>query len=99
MNKESAERGAVSKGKSLMLEHLAGKTLSPRQAMAAKCFDCMGGYADGRIDCKMDHCSLYPWMPYRESPVVRKTRSLSVDDRRLQGERLRKWREAKRPTP
>jgi len=34
------------------------------QAMEAKCFECCNGYIDGRIDCKVTSCPLYPWMPY-----------------------------------
>jgi hypothetical protein len=26
----------------------------------------MGYYADGKVDCKIPSCSLYPVMPYRE---------------------------------
>ena len=50
-----------------MLEkHLAGKRLTRDQAIVAKCCDCMGGFADGRVDCEIPTCSLYPFMPYRK---------------------------------
>ena len=35
------------------------------EAMRAKCKECRCGYADGRVDCEISHCALYPWMPYR----------------------------------
>ena len=31
-----------------------------------KCKDCMCDYADGRVDCGIPKCSLYPLMPYRK---------------------------------
>lgn len=36
------------------------------RAMKAKCADCMGNYADGRVDCEIQGCPLYSWMPYRK---------------------------------
>jgi hypothetical protein len=41
-----------------------GKKLTQRGAINAKCADCMGDYADGRDDCDMQKCPLYPWQPY-----------------------------------
>jgi len=41
-----------------------GKKLTLKQAVLAKCADCMGKYADGKLDCEIPECSLYPWMPY-----------------------------------
>jgi len=35
-------------------------------AMQSKCHECTGRYADGKNDCQMPTCSLYPWMPYAE---------------------------------
>lgn len=49
-----------------MLKHLSHERLTQREMILAKCFDCMGGYIDGRIDCQMNNCPLYPVMPYRE---------------------------------
>lgn len=46
-------------------DHLAGKRLSMKQAVLAKCCDCMGEYEDGRVDCNIPACPLYPWMPYK----------------------------------
>ena len=51
-------------GSSLMAAHLAGKDLSPGQAIKAKCADCMGNYSDGRLSCETPECPLWPWMPY-----------------------------------
>ncbi len=43
-----------------------GKKLTRAHAMKAKCYECQGGYADGKQDCKVTSCPLYPYMPYRE---------------------------------
>ncbi len=40
------------------------KRPSMKKAVLAKCKDCMGNYVDGRLDCGIDDCSLYHWMPY-----------------------------------
>ena len=55
-----------SAGKGHLLRHLKGDKLTQRQGILAKCCDCMGYHADGREDCLMKSCSLYPWMPYKE---------------------------------
>jgi len=55
-----------SRGKNNLWKHLNGERLTQRQAILAKCCDCMGYHGDGRIDCHMPHCSLYPWMAYRD---------------------------------
>jgi len=41
-----------------------GGKLTPKQMILAKCYECMGNYADGKIDCVLTDCSLYPMMPY-----------------------------------
>lgn len=43
----------------------ADQNLTRGQSMKAKCYECMGGYADGRMDCGIKDCPLYPWMPYK----------------------------------
>lgn len=52
------------KGVNELNKHLRGERLTIRQMVYAKCADCMGNYADGRIDCLIPDCSLYPLMPY-----------------------------------
>lgn len=34
-------------------------------AILAKCHDCTGYYADGKVDCEVVKCPLYTYMPYR----------------------------------
>ena len=40
------------------------KRPSMSKAIRAKCADCMNNFADGRLDCEVDKCSLYYFMPY-----------------------------------
>ena len=57
-----------SAGKRNLIKHLLGERLTQRQAILAKCCDCMGYHIDGRMDCRMPHCSLYPFRPYKDDP-------------------------------
>jgi len=41
------------------------KKLTPRLAIEYHCWQCLGLYMDGKIDCQSVACPLYPWMPYR----------------------------------
>lgn len=49
--------GIASSGKTNLVKHLRGERLTQRQAIFAKCCDCMGYWVDGRMDCRMPHCS------------------------------------------
>ena len=40
--------------------------LTRKTAIEAKCWDCTGYYADGKIDCRVTKCPLYEFMPYKE---------------------------------
>lgn len=67
------EHGVTSRGKTQMLRHLNGEKLTRNQSISAKCFDCMGWYQDGRLDCRMPNCPLFPFRSYKEAskPVLR----------------------------
>lgn len=61
-----AERGAGMKGKTDMLKFLKGEPVTQRQAIQAKCYDCMGYFQDGangNRDCGDKLCPLYPYNP------------------------------------
>ncbi len=45
-------------------KYQSGGKLSLKQAILAKCADCLGLYGDGKDDCAMPDCPLYPFMPY-----------------------------------
>lgn len=67
------EHGVTSRGKTQMLRHLNGDKLTRNQSISAKCFDCMGWYQDGRLDCRMPNCPLFPFRSYKEAskPVLK----------------------------
>jgi len=62
---EILEMAPASSGKTNLLKHLYGQSLTRNQAILAKCADCCGYYIDGRADCEIEDCPLYPFMPYR----------------------------------
>jgi len=45
-------------------KYIDGKKLTSKQMILAKCFECCGNYADGKEDCQITECPLYPLMPY-----------------------------------
>jgi hypothetical protein len=61
---ESFQSFPKAKGGRELKKHLAGERLTQRQMILAKCYDCMGNYFDGRIDCDIEDCPLYPLQPY-----------------------------------
>lgn len=71
MSKESYANGATKgrdcPGKRHMLRFLNGERLTQAQAIAAYCYDCMGFYVDGKVDCGNALCPLHPLMPYNPS--------------------------------
>lgn len=54
-----------SRGSGFLRKFRAGKRLTRAQAIQAKCADCTGEYTDGRKDCGIGTCPLYPFSPYR----------------------------------
>ena len=58
--------GVLAQGKRQLKEHLHGKKQTRKNAMLAKCYECMGYYADGKSDCEMQECPMYPYNPYAE---------------------------------
>ncbi len=57
--------GIKARGQRELIEYLNGKKLSLRQAVYAYCYSCMGYFADGRADCGVPDCPLYPFMLFR----------------------------------
>ena len=66
--------------------------LTPTEAIRAKCAECMSNYEDGRRDCKIEDCPLYPWMPYNllkgKKPAGERRQGMNKD----QMEKVRKTR-------
>jgi hypothetical protein len=54
-------------------KHLGGELLTMKNGIKAKCYDCMGFYEDGAIDCKVPTCPLYNFMPYNKDKEKRTT--------------------------
>ncbi len=53
-------------GSKALDQYLAtGKPLTKTTAIKAKCAECMANYVDGRLDCEMPKCPLYPFMSYK----------------------------------
>mgnify|MGYP001596862391 CR=1 FL=1 len=59
--------GSKGRGRGELIRYLTGQKLTNKKSILAKCYDCMGYYADGRIGCNMPHCPLYPKMPYKNA--------------------------------
>ncbi|SNB45695.1 hypothetical protein [Geobacter sp. DSM 9736] len=92
------QKGGHFKGKKELLKFLHGEQLSPRQSIAAHCYECMGYYADGKdafpdrkLDCRSTLCPSYPYNPYREGGS-QKRRSLSPETRQKLSERMKQMR-------
>jgi hypothetical protein len=66
------KEGLTAQGKRELLKHLSGEILTLRQAVKAKCYDCCGFYTDGKKDCSIPSCALYPWMAFKEGGVLKK---------------------------
>ncbi|MDO9228369.1 MAG: hypothetical protein Q7U03_02270 [Syntrophales bacterium] len=62
---EIEAHGLAAKGRKELIRHLEGKPLQRGQAIMGKCYDCMGYYSDGKLDCLIPACPLYSFMPYR----------------------------------
>ena len=58
--------GVKAIGRKELTSHLKGLRLTPRRAVSAMCYDCMGGFTDGKHSCQIPDCPLFPFMPYRE---------------------------------
>lgn len=87
---EVSESWPLRKGKNEWLGHLNNQATTRKEAMLAKCYDCMGGY-EAVGDCGVVTCALHPWMPYREGGP--RTREMSEEQRVAAVERLKKARE------
>lgn len=62
---EAYANSPLSTGKASYLSFLGGASLTHKERCEAKCFECCNGYLDGKRDCRIPNCPLYPVMPYR----------------------------------
>jgi hypothetical protein len=96
MYEQIEQHGGRFQGKQELLKHLSGKQITLRQALKAKCYECLGYFEDGRQDCQMPNCPLYPWMPYREGGV-RQGRAMNAEQREAAAARMRAARKQLSP--
>lgn len=88
-SEEIDKYGKSAKGRKELINHLSGERLTARQAILAKCYECMGLYVDGKVDCEIQDCPLYPFMPYRKGEKL-VLRNISEEQKKEMGLRLRK---------
>ena len=87
--KNIRRHGKTARGQQELLKHLKGEGLTVKQAVYAKCYDCAGFYADGKVDCNMPHCSLHSFMPYNANRVKRTVK------KSMPGDHMEKMRAAR----
>lgn len=75
MTKKDIVDSPQAKGKRELLKRLDGGHLTTKQAILANCFECCNGYVDGKVDCEIDNCALYEYMPYGKIQYKNATRS------------------------
>jgi hypothetical protein len=78
--KNIRQHGKTARGKNELLKHLSGQRLTLKQAVYAKCYDCAGFYCDGKVDCKIPHCSLFPFQPYNANREKRTVKRIMPKD-------------------
>tara|TARA_B100001964_G_C13945583_1_gene470955 strand:+ start:103 stop:300 length:198 start_codon:yes stop_codon:yes gene_type:complete len=57
--------GIKAQGRKELKKYLRGDKITFKQAVLAKCYECMCGYTDGKISCEIPNCPLYKFMPYQ----------------------------------
>lgn len=81
----SLSKGILARGRMELRKCLKGGKLTYKQAILAKCYDCMGYYIDGKTSCEIPECPLYPVMPYKKTSKALETSKNGVaviEDRR-----------------
>lgn len=83
MNEEQIKNvrryGKTARGQKELVKHYQGERLTLKQAVLAKCYNCAGFFADGKVDCSMPHCSLHPFMAYNQNREKGSKRTVSKD--------------------
>jgi hypothetical protein len=84
-------------GNRYLKDYMEGKKLSLNQAVKAKCAECMAGFLDGKIDCGLGDCPLYPWMVYsKKKPVKPGEEKKERKKRVISKEQIEKMQEGRR---
>lgn len=59
------KHGKKAQGKKEYIEYLeTGKKLPPKKAILANCYQCLGFYDSGKVDCEIVDCVFHEYMPY-----------------------------------
>jgi len=96
MKHEDVEKyGVTAKGKRELLSYLEGGRLTRKEVMLAKCYECCNGYADGKVDCGIESCPLYPYMPFSACKIT-SGRKLTPERRAEVAERLTQARKQRK---
>ena len=96
MKYEDVEKyGLTAQGKRELLKYLEGGRLTRKEAMLSKCYECCNGYADGKVDCGVESCPLYPYMPFSAHKIT-SGRKLTPEQRVKAGERLKRAKKQKK---
>jgi len=77
---EIEQHGKTARGQKELLKHLSGGKLTFKQAIYAKCYDCCCYHVDGKHDCNMLHCPLYPFMAYNPNRKKQTKKETSLGD-------------------
>jgi hypothetical protein len=56
------------KGRLQWNKHVRGESLTRKEAILAKCYDC-NGMEEGGVDCDVPDCALYAYFPYRRKHI------------------------------
>ena len=83
-------QGKAARGQKELIKHLSGERLTLKQAVHAHCYDCNGFYADGKVDCRLPHCPLHPFMSYNQN------RAKQTAPRTMSDAHMQKMRSARR---
>jgi len=79
--KDVIDHGLNTVDKKHLITFLEGGKLTPMQAIRSKCYECTLGYADGKADCEITDCPLYPFHRYNPHRIVKK-RNLTDEQRK-----------------
>jgi len=90
------QHGKEFRGQKEFLKHLDGELITMKQAILAKCYDCMGYYSDKGEDCELPTCPLYSYMPFRKD---KPKREMSEAQKEAMRENLKKARAATSKPP
>ena len=89
------KRGITAQGKTELLKYLGEGKVTRKEAILAKCYECTNGYADGKVDCGIESCPLYPYMPFSACKNTSR-RKLTLEQRAEVAERLTQARKQRK---